>query len=403
MLCFKLNPRHPHLHAIARKPPSLHTQLAPNGVFRLAHPANSAHNAGLFGATRALARPPTPGKPLGGRSILPRACAPAAGGPAFVPTRSIRPPFMSRIATALLALAAAALSACASVPSAQNTQAAVETSALQAARATPPQTASFQADALPQALPADAPADAWASAPANTWDSPAADTRADLLRQLSALAPDADPGVLALALEARACALASGHAGDARRLAVIDYSRPSSAKRLWVFDLRQQRLLHHEHVTHGSGSGENYATRFSNISGSHQTSLGLYRTAETYQGANGYSLRLDGLDKGFNDAARERAIVIHGAGYADPALITRQGRLGRSQGCPALRHEVASQVIDALKQDQLVFAYANDADWLGSSRHFGCQSGQSAQRIMAQARAAHGPRALQVASASPRR
>lgn len=229
------------------------------------------------------------------------------------------------------------------------------------------------------------------------WSAQPGPHNGSLLAQLTALAPDADPGVLALAVEARACAQAAGMGGRGHTLAVIDYSRPSSVKRLWVFDIRQQTLLHHEHVTHGSGSGENFATRFSNTPGSHQTSLGLYRTAETYEGANGYSLRLDGLDEGFNDAARERAIVIHGANYADPELISKNGRLGRSQGCPALHHGVAQQVIDALKEDQLVFAYADDADWLRSSRHFGCQSGQSARHIMAQARAAHG-RPLQVAS-----
>lgn len=225
------------------------------------------------------------------------------------------------------------------------------------------------------------------------------------LQRLRALAPDADPGVLALALEARSCALTSGEASAGDKLAVIDYSMPSTDKRLWVFDLTRNELLYHEHVTHGQGSGDNYARRFSNIEGSFQTSLGLYRTAETYIGANGYSLRMDGLDRGFNDAARQRAIVIHGAWYAEPDLIAKQGRLGRSQGCPALRQGIARQVIDTLKGDQLVFAYADDARWLQDSHGFACSGGRSARQIIADARnrdgGGGGGGGMQVAVAAP--
>lgn len=200
------------------------------------------------------------------------------------------------------------------------------------------------------------------------------------------LAPDLDPGVLALALEARACALRNREVGDDARLAVIDYSRPSTEKRLWVFDMARDALLFNEHVAHGSGTGDNLARRFSNEDGSHATSLGLFRTAETYQGGNGYSLRLDGLDAGFNDRARSRAIVMHGAWYVNPDLIRTQGRLGRSQGCPALRQQVAKVVIDTLKQRQLLFSYAEDAAFLQRGRSFACD-GRSAAQILAAARA----------------
>ena len=203
--------------------------------------------------------------------------------------------------------------------------------------------------------------------------------------RLQQLAPGLDPGVLALALEARACALRNREVGNDARLAVIDYSRPSTAKRMWVFDMANERLLHHEFVTHGSGSGQNMADRFSNVEGSHATSLGLFRTAETYFGGNGYSLRMDGLDPGFNDNARMRAIVMHGAWYANPDLIPKQGRLGRSQGCPALREQIAKLVIDDLKQRQLVFAYAEDAGFLQRGRSFACD-GRSAAQIIAAAR-----------------
>ncbi|GHC04253.1 hypothetical protein GCM10010080_18310 [Thermomonas carbonis] len=207
-----------------------------------------------------------------------------------------------------------------------------------------------------------------------------------LLERLNRLAPELDTGVLALALEARACALRNGEVDDDAKLAVIDYSRPSTEKRLWVFDMTRDALLFNEHVAHGSGTGDNLATRFSNEEGSHATSLGLFRTAETYQGGNGYSLRMDGLDPGFNDRARSRAIVMHGAWYVNPDLIRTQGRLGRSQGCPALREQVAKVVIDTLKQRQLLFAYADDAAFLQRGRSFACD-GRSAGQILAAARA----------------
>jgi hypothetical protein len=153
---------------------------------------------------------------------------------------------------------------------------------------------------------------------------------------------------------------------------VIDYSRPSTEPRLWLIDVEAGRVLAVEHVAHGRGSGEDRATRFSNVEGSYQTSLGLYVANETYVGGNGYSLRLDGLDPGYNDRARERLIVMHGADYVDPLQALRQGRLGRSYGCPAVRPEVARELIDQLKGGQLLFAYYPDTRWLASSPNLGC-------------------------------
>lgn len=193
-----------------------------------------------------------------------------------------------------------------------------------------------------------------------------------LLARLAAAAPDADPKVLALALQARTCAMASEGASSASRLAVIDYSRPSTQTRLWVFDLKRKALLFAEHVAHGRGSGDNLAQAFSNREGSHQSSLGLFRTAETYQGGNGYSMRMDGLEPGVNDAARDRLIVMHGAPYVDPLAALKQGRLGRSFGCPAVRPQVARELIDTLKQGQLLFAYYPDPEWLKGSSLLGC-------------------------------
>lgn len=194
-----------------------------------------------------------------------------------------------------------------------------------------------------------------------------------LLSSLHAAAPSLDRKVLALALEARECATHSGVA-TAERLAVIDYSRPSTVQRLWVFDLARPGLLFAEHVAHGRGTGDNLATQFSNDDGSHRSSLGLFRTAETYVGGNGYSLRMDGLEPGVNDHARQRAIVMHGAWYVDPQLALRQGRLGRSYGCPAVRQAIARPLIDSLKSGQLVFAYYPDKDWLTRSKMLRCKS-----------------------------
>lgn len=225
--------------------------------------------------------------------------------------------------------------------------------------------------------------------PANASPLPAAPTtavvpQASRAARLAALAPGADAAVIDLALKARDCAIASGDAtGAGQRLAVIDYSRPSTAKRMWVFDLRDDRLLYAEHVAHGQGSGENYARAFSNREGSHQTSLGLFRTAETYHGGNGYSLRMDGLDPGFNDAARQRAIVMHGAPYVDPASAQARGRLGRSHGCPAVRAQVAREIIDTLKGGQFVFSYYPDPAFLRSSRMLACNGGGSTLRTAA--------------------
>ncbi|BDU15913.1 murein L,D-transpeptidase catalytic domain family protein [Lysobacter auxotrophicus] len=207
-------------------------------------------------------------------------------------------------------------------------------------------------------------------------------------RWLSRLAPAADPKVLELAVSAMQCAQASGVGTDARRLAVIDYSRPSLLPRLWVFDLAAGRLLYEEVVAHGQGSGDNMATRFSNLDGSHQSSLGLFVTADTYTGKNGYSLRMRGLEPGVNDAAMARAIVMHGAPYVDPAQAQRMGRLGRSWGCPAVRSAVARPMIDLLKDGQFVFSYYPDQAWLARSALLNCPA---ARGTLAHATQGRGP------------
>src|SRR5690349_18313996 len=165
------------------------------------------------------------------------------------------------------------------------------------------------------------------------------------VNDLGGIAPD----VLNLALRAVQCGVASGDLEAPPTLTVIDYSRPSVEPRLWVLDLKSGKLLYKELVAHGRNTGENMATRFSDAMNSHQSSLGLFVTSDTYVGNNGYSLRLDGLEPGFNARARERAIVMHGAPYVDAGFAAKQGRLGRSWGCPALSEAVARQVIDFVR------------------------------------------------------
>lgn len=184
-------------------------------------------------------------------------------------------------------------------------------------------------------------------------------------------APDADAKVIALAVRASQCSQAQG-AVPAQRLAVIDYSLPSTEQRLWVFDLKQRKLLFHELVAHGRNSGENMAVQFSNQNESNATSLGLYRTAASYNGHNGYSLRMEGLEPGFNDRAFDRAIVIHGAPYVSPDLARSNGRIGRSLGCPAVRPAIAHKLIDSMKDGQLLFSYYPDRQWLKSSSFINC-------------------------------
>ena len=175
--------------------------------------------------------------------------------------------------------------------------------------------------------------------------------------------------VLTLALQATSCAARAGDIGaPPPTLTVIDYSRPSVEPRLWTFDLRTGELLFRELVAHGRNTGDNLAKHFSNDMDSRQSSIGLFVTDEPYFGSNGYSLRLDGLDAGFNNRARERAIVMHGAPYVSAEIAARQGRIGRSWGCPALRTAVAAKVIDRIRGGSVIFSYYPDQDWLNTSR-----------------------------------
>ena len=211
-----------------------------------------------------------------------------------------------------------------------------------------------------------------AGAPLTAYASSATAASPVLADTLVAAAPAANPKVLTLAARAAECARKQGVLDSLRHLAVIDYSLPSTQPRLWVFDLERGRLMFQELVAHGRNTGEARSERFSNTEGSHMSSIGLFKTLQPYYGSNGYSLRLSGLDPGFNDNALARAIVMHGAPYVSAAIAERLGRLGRSWGCPAVRPEVARTVIDTLKGGSLLFAYYPDSKWLSESPYFQC-------------------------------
>jgi hypothetical protein len=223
---------------------------------------------------------------------------------------------------------------------------------------TPTPPAPEVAGALPAAPPLAVPA-VLAAAPKATAGAGGLGTTAvpAVFRDAAGLSPRA----LAMALDAVSCARSRGIAGRDDMLTLIDYSLPSTEPRLWVLDLAHGKVLFHELVAHGAGSGDNHATRFSNTLESRQTSLGLFLTAGTYEGGKGYSLRLRGLDPGVNDRAESRNIVMHGAWYVSASHAQQFGRLGRSWGCPALPVESARPVIDTIKDGSFVFSYAAGA------------------------------------------
>ena len=177
--------------------------------------------------------------------------------------------------------------------------------------------------------------------------------------------------VLDLAMRAYQCGEREGRF-ERPVLTIIDYSLPSSEPRLWVIDVQRKQVLHHELVAHGEGSGETMAVAFSNEMGSHQSSLGLFRTDEIYTGRFGYSLRLSGLEPGINDKARQRAIVVHGSPDVSHAFAAEWGTIGLTWGCPAVPQDVAPQIIDSIAGGSAIFAYYPDAQWLQQSHYLHC-------------------------------
>lgn len=151
-------------------------------------------------------------------------------------------------------------------------------------------------------------------------------------------------------------------------LSICDFSLSSTQKRLWVIDLDQKKILFNSLVAHGKNTGEEFAEKFSNTESSYQSSIGFYVTESTYTGENGYSLKLLGMDSGYNDRALQRAIVMHGADYVSEDFIKSQKRIGRSWGCPAIPRALAEPIINSIKGKNCLFIYYPDEQYLSTSQ-----------------------------------
>ena len=161
---------------------------------------------------------------------------------------------------------------------------------------------------------------------------------------------------------------AKGKIVNANVLSIVDFTKPSSEKRLFILDLKNYKVLFNTYVSHGQGSGAAMATQFSNVAESHQSSLGFYTTSDTYNGKHGLSLHLQGMENGINDKALERAIVMHGAAYVSEDFVHARGYLGRSHGCPAVPEHLTKPIIEKIKNGSCLFIYSENNKYLNSSR-----------------------------------
>jgi L,D-transpeptidase-like protein len=150
-------------------------------------------------------------------------------------------------------------------------------------------------------------------------------------------------------------------------LSICDFSQSSSNQRMYVIDVRNRRLLYRTYVAHGINSGETFANSFSNTDESCKSSLGFYVTSTTYYGSNGLSLRINGLDRGFNDHAARRSIVIHGAPYVSQRILNKYGVMGTTFGCPAIPTEMTDQIIPTVKNGSCFFIYFPSKKYLAQS------------------------------------
>lgn len=186
-----------------------------------------------------------------------------------------------------------------------------------------------------------------------------------------------NPKVLDLALKAYTCARRMGFSDPRQILTVVDYTLPSTEKRLWVIDLQTKKILFNTLVAQGKYTGDLYARYFSDQPKSKESSVGLFVTEEPYVGHDGYSLRINGLDKGFNDKAESREIVVHGAWYVSESFIRRMGRLGKSWGCLAVPKDEITPMINQIKDGTLIFSYYPNPQWLATSKFLHCPTNVS--------------------------
>lgn len=150
---------------------------------------------------------------------------------------------------------------------------------------------------------------------------------------------------------------------------IIDFTKDCNSKRFYTIDLEKMKIVYYTYVAHGKKSGERMATSFSDAVESNKSSIGFYITGNTYNGGNGYSLILNGDEKGYNSNLAKRSVVVHAADYANEDYIARNGRMGRSWGCPALPENIYKQVIETIKEKTMIFAYYNDAKYLKTSKY----------------------------------
>ena len=195
------------------------------------------------------------------------------------------------------------------------------------------------------------------------------DSITQLYEKMNLSSYNLDYNVFRLGLIGYYSLLREGDLDNKDLLTIIDFALPSTQKRFFTLDLKNLRVKYYTYVAHGKNTGENLAKEFSNIPQSNQSSLGFYVTGETYVGSKGYSLRLDGMEKRFNGNIRDRAVVVHGADYVSESWIARYGRLGRSQGCPALPKGISHEVIDAIKNKAAIFTYYPDESYLKASKY----------------------------------
>jgi hypothetical protein len=160
----------------------------------------------------------------------------------------------------------------------------------------------------------------------------------------------------------------TGNLANEQIISIVDFSKPSSQKRLFIIDIKNYKVLFNTYVAHGMQSGKEIANQFSNKPSSNKSSLGFYETMGTYIGGNGYSLRLQGIERGINDNANRRDIVIHGANYVDERLIQSQGYIGRSWGCPAVPQRLSKSIIDQIKDGTCLFIFSAETKYLASSK-----------------------------------
>lgn len=189
-----------------------------------------------------------------------------------------------------------------------------------------------------------------------------------LINKLHQQAPALSVSTLTAAVDAYQFGLAH-HQIKNKHLAVVDMTLASANKRLWVFDMRSDSLLYHSYVAQGKASGLFKATHFSNQFNSDATSIGVYLTSNEYHGEHGASLRLRGMDKGFNDNAFKRDIVLHSANYVSQRFVNTYHRLGRSWGCPAVSQKLIKPLVNTLKNGAMLMIYYPQKQWLQHSRY----------------------------------